>query len=159
MTHRGYDQAIAVLEKRFGNEKLILAAVRKELRKGTHLSGTYESLHDYAIKLEHLSGILHWLGKAHELDTYDTTQIIFKKLPYRLQKLYLWQEQGSGDDMLFDMLLEFIHSAAEVANTPHGRPVTDKNGRGIGNASTSLLINDGQESNQPNQNNDTAQPA
>ena len=122
----GYDEAISVLEKRFGSEKLILAAVRKELRKGVHLSGTYESLHDYAIKLENLSGILHWLGKAHELDTYDTTQIIFKKLPHRLQEHYLWREQASGEnEMLFETLLEFIHNAADVANTP-GRNAFDK---------------------------------
>ena len=126
---KGYEDAISVLEKRFGSEKLILTAVRKELHKGTHLSGTFESLHDYAIRLEHLSGILHWLDKSHELDTYDTTQIIFKKLPYRLQELYLWQEQTSGDEMLFDNLLEFIHNAAEVASTPHGRDVVIKTGR------------------------------
>ncbi|XP_078486365.1 uncharacterized protein LOC144744882 [Ciona intestinalis] len=139
---RGLDEALDLLRGRFGQRQMVVRAHLDTITKGPQVRDTEDGLSDFLISLVSSRIILTEHGYATDLDTYQTTEALFERLPRHLQSqlndrlaVYL----NAGGQVKFSQIEQFIRDKVKSSTNALGRVLSKVRPR-VGNAVTHTVV-------------------
>ncbi|XP_078495676.1 uncharacterized protein LOC144751211 [Ciona intestinalis] len=139
---RGLDEALDLLRGRFGQRHMVVRAHLDTITKGPQVRDTEDGLSDFLTSLVNSRIILTEHGYATDLDTYQTTEALFERLPRHLQSqlndrlaVYL----NAGGQVKFSQIEQFIRDKVKSSTNALGRVLSKVRPR-VGNAVTHTVV-------------------
>ena len=118
---KGYNEARAILERRFGNEFVITESVIRKLKSGYPVESS-EDLQVFADELSNCQATLMSLGKLYEVDTQASIVEVMERLPQYLQDR--WKRQAMRHKRenktypSFEHFVKFVMQETDNATDP-----------------------------------------
>ena len=124
-------QAMARLEKFFGDSRAVIRKHQRELIRPEVLDGSQESLQDLLIEMERCHVVLQDQGSARLLDNQTTVDgIVTNRFPEDMRSRFLdWCLITGISSASYNELMSFIEREYERCSLPYAKPVEELKGK------------------------------
>ena len=127
---KSYEAAKNILNKHYGNEFKISSAYLKKIEDFPAIKNEDgEALEDFALLLLSCKNLMANMTSLNQLNSHSEITQIIKKLPFKLRERWrriVHKITGSGKNVVFNDLVEYVYEEAEVCNTPMCQDIRDQ---------------------------------
>jgi len=121
----GLRQALDLLYENFGQKHIVVDAHFNSICKGPPVKSDQQSLSELATEMTNCQIVMKEWGFGSLLDSPQTLESVFKRLPIHLQKMFCNKVEINSDEHLatFEELTGFVKQAVQRSNTFFGKIV------------------------------------
>ena len=127
------NDALAALDREFGQKEALTRSAHSALQKGGQIDGSHESLLQLSCDMENLRDVMQANNSLHELNSPSVTSMVFRKFTAAMraafenqQKLRLLNDPKLHPEIKFDTLLDFIRTESRYSHSTFAFLTRDK---------------------------------